>query len=127
MPSPASASIHVMFPQEGESFQGLLQRLQDTPGELLLVLSGREDELLRSSDLRIQFLHGCKGIHGRLRLATKHPAIATQARGLGIRVLDRTSYIRSLLRAHPKQAEVLRIFSPHLWQQQLKNRLQRPL
>lgn len=124
MPTPAASSIHVVFPQEGESFRALGQRLYDTPGEVLLVLSGREEELMHSVDMRTQFLDDCKRVQSRLRIATKHPAIAADARGRGIRVLDRTSYIKSLLAGHPKQADVLRVFSPHLWRQQLTARLQ---
>ncbi len=99
--------------------------MQNTDGELLLVLSGREDDLLGVKDARKAFLTECKKVHQRLRIATKHPVIAAEARANGIRVLDRTRHMRMLLAGNPKLNEALRMFSPHLWRQQLKSQLQR--
>lgn len=125
MPPSSSQPLHVLFPQDGESWAALARRMQETAGEMLLILSGRETELIESNDLRTALLADCKKIHQRLRIATKHPLIAAQARASGIRVLDRTKHIKALLIHHPKLNEALRVFSPHLWRQQLKSRLQR--
>lgn len=118
-------AIHLLFPQDGEAWAALAKRMHGTEGELLLVLSGREDDLIRSPDVRRSFLSECKKIQQRLRIATKHPLIAAEARSQGIRVLDRTKFLRALLKDHPHLSEALRHFSPHLWRQQLKSRLQR--
>ena len=99
--------------------------MQETDGELLLVLSGKEPDLMSSADGRKIFIQQCKKIQQRLRIATKHPALAAEMRAAGIRVLDRTKHMRALLAVHPKLNEALRVFSPHLWRQQLKSRLQR--
>lgn len=125
MSSPSSASLVVLFPQEGEGWSGLTKRLHNTKGELLLILSGREEELIDKPEVRATFIKECKKMQARLRIATKHPAIASEARGAGIRVLDRTTHVRHLLHGNPKLNEALRVFSPQLWRQQLKSRLQR--
>lgn len=120
-----SQALHVLFPQEGESWAQLSKRMHDTPGELLLVLSGRETDLMGNAAARKTFLADCKKLHQRLRIATKHPVIASEVRAQGIRVLDRTRHMRTFLAGHPKLNEALRVFSPHLWRQQLKSNLQR--
>lgn len=125
MSVPVKASLNILFPQEGETWAALSERLKQADGELLLILSGRESELLEHPDARKQLLQDCKKIQQRLRIATKHPAIAAEARGLGIRVLDRTKHVKALLQGHPRLNDALRVFSPQLWRQQLKNRLQR--
>jgi hypothetical protein len=125
MATTSSQAIHVLFPQEHESWALLAKRIQDTPGELLLVLSGRENDLFEAPDARKAFLADCKKIHQRLRIATKQPVVAAEARAAGIRVLDRTRHMRTLLMGHPKLDDALRVFSPHLWRQQLKSNLQR--
>ena len=122
---PHSTPITVLFFQEGEAWSRFIARMQQTEGDVLLILSGREEDLLRDADVRKQFLAACKSMQQRLRIATKHPALAAEARGRGIRVLDRTKHVRLLLQHHPKLNEALRVFSPHLWRQQLKSRLQR--
>lgn len=124
--SPSSSSqMLIVFPQDGEAWSALTRRLKETGGELLLILSGHEIELIDQPDVRKSFLQECKNMHARLRIATKHPAIAAEARAAGIRVLDRTKHVRALLHGHPKLNDVLRVFSPQLWRQQLKSRLQR--
>ncbi len=123
--SSSSSSIQVIFPHPEEAWSALAERLKETHGDVLLILSGREDELLSQPDIRKQFLANCKKLHQRLRIATKHPGIAAEARASGIRVLDRTKHVRALLAMNPKLSEALRIFSPQLWRQQLKSRLQR--
>ena len=123
--SSSAQALHVIFPQDGESWNALTKRMQETDGELLLILSGREPDLMLNADVRKAFLADAKKMHQRLRIATKHPVIAAQARASGVRVFDRTKQLRSLLADHPKLNEALRLFSPHLWRQQLKSRLQR--
>lgn len=125
MPSSSSSPIQLVFPQDGEAWSALARRLKEAEGELLLILSGREGELIAHPDVRKTFLAECKKMHARLRIATKHPAIAAEARGMGVRVLDRTKHVRALLHDHPKLNDALRVFSPQLWRQQLKSRLQR--
>lgn len=125
MSSSSSSQIQIIFPQDGEAWSALSRRLKETEGELLVILSGREAELIAQPDVRKNFLAECKKMHTRLRMATKHPAVAAEARGMGIRVLDRTKHVRALLHGHPKLNDALRVFSPQLWRQQLKSRLQR--
>ncbi len=125
MPQPPSVSIIVLFPQEGESWPALAKRMEETSGELLLVLSGKEEELLASPAILSTFLAECKKLQQRLRIATKHPVLAGKLRSDGFRVLDRTKHVRALLKNNPRLGDALRLFSPHLWRQLLKSRLQR--
>ncbi|HVW66146.1 MAG TPA: hypothetical protein VHA78_00260, partial [Candidatus Peribacteraceae bacterium] len=95
--SPSSSqAIHLIFPQDGEGWNALSKRMREADGELLLVLSGREEELIQSPEVRKSFLAECKKIQQRLRIATKHPVVAAEARASGIRVLDRTKFLRVL-------------------------------
>jgi hypothetical protein len=123
--TPSASAIHVLFPQNGEGWAALARRLRDTEGEVLLVLSGWEQELVAHPDDRKMLLAECKKMHQRMRIATKHPAIAAEARAQSLRVLDHTKHIKALLHGHPKLNDALRVFSPQLWRQQLKTRLQR--
>lgn len=125
MSSASTQVLHVLFPQEHESWAGIAKRMHDTEGEILLVISGREHELMESKDTRKTFLAECRKMHQRLRIVTKHPVLAAETRALGIRVLDRTRHVKTLLAGHPRLNETLRVFSPHLWRQQLKSNLQR--
>lgn len=125
MSSPSASSLHVLYPLEGEAWSGLTKRSQKTEGEILLILSGRESELIAEPEVRKQFFEELKKIRQRTRIATKHPAIAAEARSNGFRVLDRTKHVRALLHGHPKMNEAMRVFSPQLWRQQLKSQLQR--
>lgn len=117
--------ITVLLPADAESWTAFLRRMKGTPGDLLAILSGRDEELEEQEELRVQFLSECAQLRDRLRIATKQPHVVAEARKRGMRVLDRTKYLRLLLRDHEKLPEALRVFSPHLWRQQLKSRLQR--
>lgn len=125
MASLSSTPIELIFPQEGESWSALIVRMRQVPGELLLLLSGRETELIEHPDARKQLMEELRALQSRLRIATKHPTIAAEARAAGLRVFDRTKQLRVFLTGHPKANDALRVFSPHLWRQQLKSQMQR--
>ncbi len=120
-----STSITVLLPAESESWEAFTKRLLLSEGEVLIVLSGREEDLIAKPELRTHFFKECKKISQRLRIATKHPLLIAQARAQGIRVLDRTKFVKQMLAGHPQLSEALRVFSPHLWRQQLTSRMQR--
>ncbi len=122
---PKDSSITVLIPEEGESLAGFLRRLKETSGDVLAILSGRDDELEAKPEVRAHFLKEAAAMRDRLRLATKQPQLVAEARQRGLRVLDRTKYLRLLLKDHEKLGDALRVFSPHLWRQQIKSRLQR--
>ncbi len=122
---PESVSLTVLLPDSGESWPAFLGRLKKTEGEVLLLIAGRDEELTERADVRASIITACKPISSRVRLATKHPLLANDAKAKGIRVVDRTKDIAHLLHGHPRYEEVLRVFSPHQWKQQLKSQLQR--
>lgn len=94
-----------------------------TPGGRIAFLGARERDVAASPEHRsslLTALHGAKAY-----LATKHPGLTKQARAKGIRVIDRTADLKELLGKHPQLQDALRVFSPHVWRQQLKSQLQR--
>ena len=114
----------VLFPQEGESWTMLLQRVRATPGDILLIITGLDRELSENEDLRRRVLDECRAMSSRVRLATRQRTLAKAARAKGIRVIEQTRQLRKLLNDHPSLAEALRRFSPHLWRQHLQSQLQ---
>lgn len=125
MASHSSSSLELIFPYEGEAWPLVAKRAREATGDVLLILAGRELELVQQPDVRKEFLAECKKIHQRLRIAAKHPTIVAEARAAGLRVFDRTKQLKAFLSSHPRADEALRAFSPHLWRQQLKSQLQR--
>lgn len=90
---------------------------------MLIVLGPTEAAALRGEE-RKEFLNAIAKVSGRIRLATKHQELMRAARNHGLRVIDRTALLKSALRSHASLAEALRTFSPHIWRQQLRSRLQ---
>lgn len=119
------ASLTVLIPEEGESLSSLSRRLTETSGPVLLVLTGNEEKFDESTAITAAFFSDCRKIRDRLTIATKHPKIVAEARRKELKVLERTTELKKLLAGHEKQEQVLRIFSPQIWRQQLKSSLQR--
>ncbi len=122
--SPAPSPI-VLIPQDGEPWSALLQRMREAEGHALLLLAGKEGELIDRPVLRDSFVQACAEQNGTLTVATRHPVILAELRKAGVPVVDHARALRTLLEEHPALPEALRIFSPHLWKQQLTSRLQR--
>ena len=120
----STSAITVLLPDDSESWSAFADRIAATDGDVLVVLSGREDDLATQPEIRSLFFKECKKHAVRLRIATKHPLLTAEIRALGIRVVDRTKTVKQLLKDHELLTEVLRVFSPHLWRQQLTSRLQ---
>jgi hypothetical protein len=127
MGSSASASplLVVLFPQEGEPWHALLQRISQTEGSTLLVLSGREGELIDRPVLQDSFLQVCRERSDTLTVFTQHPVLIKALRDAGVSGVYSTKAVRVFLKDHPALDEVLRVISPHVWRQQLTSRLQR--
>jgi hypothetical protein len=121
----SASHVTVLLPEDSESWSAFADRIAQSKGETLVVLSGREKDLLDQPEIRAMFLKELKKHSQRLRIATKHPVLCAEARAQGIRVFDRTKFVKQLLKDHPMLTETLRVFSPHLWRQQLTSRLQR--
>ena len=120
----SASSVTVFLPEDSESWSAFADRIAGVKGEVLVVLSGREEDLIAQPEIRSIFLKECKKNATRLRIATKHPLIIAEARALGLRVFDRTKFVKHLLGDHPMLSDTLQVFSPHLWRQQLTSRLQ---
>lgn len=118
------SKITVLWRAEEESWNAFSRRIRDAEGDLVVVLSSADNTHLLQEDDRRPFLEELAKLRYRLRLATKEPAVIRDARGRGIRVLEKTRKLRALLSGHPRSAEALRYFSPSLWRQQWRSRLQ---
>lgn len=117
-------SITVLFPDEGEAWSAFAKRISATKGEVIIILTNREADLLAHRDQCKRFFEEIRPLRARLRVAVKASAIAAVARESGHRVIARARELRELLAGHGKLDEALRVFSPHRWRQQLKSRLQ---
>jgi hypothetical protein len=123
MPVP-HVPLTVFFPGVEESWTAFLERARQTEGEMLFVLSGRDSELVASAELRDMVLKQCQALEHRVTIATKHSALISDARGRGVRVIDKVRSLKRLLQGHPDLDLALRAFSPQIWRQQVKLRLQ---
>lgn len=92
---------------------------------MVVVLSSPDNTFLLHDDEREHFLEDCAKVRYRLKLASKEPSIIRPARKRGIQVYNRTRELRDALKNHPQQNEALRAFSPSLWRQHWRSRLQR--
>lgn len=117
-------ALSVLLPQEGESWAQLLKRAEDERGELLIVLTGCGAEMEKISPERDAFLSACSRLGGRARFAVRDKELISGLRSKGLRVIDRVTDFRMHLEGHPMLPEALRAFSPHVWQQQIRSRLQ---
>jgi hypothetical protein len=116
--------LTVLWRSEEESWNAFARRIREAQGDLIVVLSSADNTLLLQEEDRRHFLEELAKLRYRVKLATKEPVVAAGARKEGIRVLEKTRQLRSLLREHPRAAEALRYFSPSLWRQQWRSRLQ---
>ncbi|MDD4319647.1 MAG: hypothetical protein PHW10_04985 [Candidatus Peribacteraceae bacterium] len=117
------STLQVLFRREEESWTGLARRIRETEGEVIVVLSAADASLL-SQEHRAHFLETCAERRHRVRIATRQKQLAAAARKEGIRVFDTTSLLAESLRGHPQEAEAVRLFSPGVWRQKWRSRLQ---
>ncbi len=116
--------LTVLTPLEGESWSAFVRRAEGTEGELLLVLCGFDEVLTQDAEERKKFFEACVPLRARARMATKRMPVIAAARLQGFRVFQTVQEIKDLLGDHPALPEVVRAFSPHLWRQHLRSRLQ---
>jgi hypothetical protein len=116
-------SLVILIPMEGESWSAFLRRAQETEGEVLLLLGSIEPQLKETGERR-RFFEAAVKLRGRTTIATKRSPLLASARVHGFRIIARTNELKALLENHPAQEEAMRVFSPHLWRQQLRSQLQ---
>ncbi len=121
----STSLLTVLFPQDGESWNAFLLRFHQAEGRTLLVLSGREGELFDRPVLRDSFLEACRERRDTVTVATQHPVLMKELHAAGVATVTSAKAIRALLKDHPALSDVLRVFSPRIWRQQLTSRLQR--
>ncbi len=117
-------SLSILTRGSEESWNAFLRRIRAAEGEVIVVLSSPDNAFLLPEEDRKTFLEDLAKIRYRVRLASKEPLVVRDARREGIRVYDRTRQLRRALQGHDKLQETLRLFSPSLWRQQWRSRLQ---
>ncbi|MCF7844426.1 MAG: hypothetical protein K9M03_01180 [Kiritimatiellales bacterium] len=117
--------LTVAIPNEGESWSAFARRIQDTDGDVLVILPSAEQMLPPIDEKAKQaFFHVCADQTDRIQIATFKRSFQLQAHAQGIDVLDKISDVRNELEGHPGTDEALRALSPHVWKQQLRSSLQ---
>ncbi|MEK7218128.1 MAG: hypothetical protein AAB728_01540, partial [Patescibacteria group bacterium] len=119
-----SQGIQVLFRREEESWGRFARRIRDTEDSLIVVLGVADTSLFLQEEQRALFLEECAKLKGRVRIATRQPLVLAAARKAGIRVFAKTKTLKHALANHPQRDEALRVFSPSLWRQQWRTRLQ---
>jgi len=118
-----TVQLQVLFRKEEESWSAFARRAVDAHGDVLLVLGASEDSLQREEQRRA-FLEEIGAHRTRIRLATHDESLAAAARKHGVRVIENTRALRTALAGHASMKEALRLFSPQLWRQEWRSRLQ---
>ncbi|MBT7928813.1 hypothetical protein HN682_02685, partial [Candidatus Peregrinibacteria bacterium] len=116
--------MKVLFPNDGESWSAFVRRVQAEQGSVLLLLSGFDLFFARNKKERALFLDEIVKISSRIRIATKERKLVQDARKKGIRVIEKVTDLKNLLSDNESYDEAIRIFSPAVWQQRLRNNLQ---
>ncbi len=116
--------VHILTRGEEESWNSFSRRIRDAEGEAIVILSTADNNFLLEESERKLFLGEIAKLRYRVKLATKEPAVIAAARKLSIKVFQKTRTLRKALVGHPKSADALRFFSPSLWRQQWRSRLQ---
>ena len=121
---PSDPALQLCILGEEENLDAFARRLNAAPaGTVIAFLGSRERAVASSADQVAALTKALQAT--KSYIATKHPGLAKQARAKGIRVIDRTADLKDMLEKHPQLHDALRMFSPHVWRQQLKSQLQR--
>ncbi len=123
--TPDEQTAAVLIPDEGEAWLAFVKRIRAVHHRRLVILSGRERELLDHPDFLEQVLAACRTQPRHTFVATAHRALLAELRERGLSVIQHTRQLKQALGPdHPKLALAIQAFSPHIWRQQLKSQLQ---
>ncbi len=117
-------NITVLFPDQGEPLASFERRIQESKGEVLVIYSDLESEILGNKEVRKKSMALCKKFSTRLRIATRNHTLSGLARSKGVRVIGSVQDLKKFLDGHPLLDDALREFLPHVWRQQLRSKLQ---
>ena len=116
--------LSVLIPEENEPRSAFVRRIRKTEGELLIIFPALDYKWFSEKGDRETFLETITKLSGRVRLASRNNEMVVAARRKGIRVIDQVKDLKSLMADHIMLDEALRVFSPHIWRQQLRSKLQ---
>jgi len=118
------SELVVLIPQEGESWSAYMRRAEFTEGEMLLIVTPYASAFNEHPEQRDPFLDVCSSLGSRARFAVRDRKLVRGLRSRGLRVIDRIADLRMLLQQHAMLPEILRSYSPHVWRQHIRSRLQ---
>ncbi len=117
-------TLRILLPKEGEVASALLRRLKRMPGQVLLVIGDAKSVQLQQAEQVRAFAEGLKPYRDRIKVATRLKILAAALRAAEVTVVDTVGVLREVLGEHPQSEEALRVYSPHVWRQQLRSHLQ---
>lgn len=121
---PPRAPIAVLFPEETEAWNALVKRVAAQKGDIVLILTNREQELHKHVEQCRRLFEDLRPHRARVTIAVKHADVAAAARERGLKVISRGRDLSELLEGHGKLEKAMRVFSPNRWRQELTSRLQ---
>lgn len=116
--------ITLLSSREDESPAAFGKRVSETEGELLVILLAKDVASLHADGDLADFSSALSKIRTRVRVAVKDERVAAALRARSIRVLTRPTDLKRALAEDPLLTEALRMFSPQVWRQELRSRLQ---
>ena len=118
------SKLHVLFPEQGESWHSFIARIERKKGKVVVIISGDRDADLVHHEKECQ--HCLQAIENKkdFVLATHNKSLILMAHSRGITVIEKEKELKTLLKGHPKNEEALREFLPHVWRQELRSKLQ---
>ncbi len=116
--------LSILTRGDEESWSAFARRIKETKGEAVTVLTNADNNALKETEVRKTFLTDMKEVRDRVRLASKESVVIAAARAAGISVVHTTRMLRGLVAGHPQAGTALQSFSPSLWRQQWRSRLQ---
>lgn len=123
--SEIQSSISVVYRRDDESWVAFARRARETAGEIIVVLTAGDSAFLQHEDERAEFLADLAKLRYRVRMATRDPLLAKEAKAEGLTVFTTTRELRAVLKKSPDLAQALRLFSPQVWRQQWRSHLQK--
>ncbi|MDB4979170.1 MAG: hypothetical protein JWM56_1356 [Candidatus Peribacteria bacterium] len=115
----------VLFRRDDDTWEAFIRQIHDGGTEAVIVVLSPRDQQELTDELKKRALLQACGRHGSsVTVATRSAELARECKSLGFQVMTNVQALHQLLRAHPQEAEAVRVFSPHVWQQQLRSRLQ---
>lgn len=115
--------MEILIPLDGESWSALSSRLKKISGQVLLVLGKAHTDDAHSSEFHA-FLRSCRE-REEVIVATRISSISHAAAAHDLVTVTKVPDLKELLgQDHPRLSEVLQVFAPSMFRQQMRSHLQ---